>query len=993
MTFLLGLGLCASSEVLGQQASFVVDRYRVDTWRSQGEIKLAFTSNLVQTRDGYLWLSSQSGLLRFDGYRFKAFTADNSPALRGRIRLITIPLAEDRNGGLWVGSGSGVFMLTAGTLHSVTTNESFKSDIVNVAAVDGHNRLWAVTRSGRIFVIDQEGRQQEVNGTVISYAGSSMSIDNGGDIWIAAGEDAVYRVHNGALTKVNFPGGASLGNTSRVYAARDGSVWFGTESAVFRLSQGRLRRFALPPTEGRGSVSVITEGADGTLWIGTHGAGLHWFDGSRFQSFSRKDGLSDDRVIDILPDRQGNVWVATRDGLNRFQPLPFSSYTTYSGLPVEMPGGMTRDTTGGAWLAPPTGGVFFGKINAKGALFNRVDRIGGDFVTAMTSARQGGVWIGQPDGTVMRLAEGKRTADAVFKGLPPVTDLVEDASGKLWIATWRGLYRASGSQLTRVEQHGRWRDEYLLRLFEDTRGTIWGAGLTGISRVDAAGKITFVPWPEHVAVRANVLFEVAGGAIWAGSEEGLVRVSGGRLAVVTARQGLPASWVGAAESDASGHLWLGQLGGITRLDIDELEAVADGELDQLKDVASYKALDGLPGGDPAAWPHPWSYKDQSGKLWFAMGHGIVKIDPADAIMPVFSPKVLIDEAAIDDVSQSDPRQLTLDAGARRIDFTYTGVDLSHGPDIRFRYRLDGFDPDWVDAGTQRMASYTRLAPGSYRFRVSARDLQGQWTAADASIDVVVLAPFYLQAWFLLTSVLTIVAVLWFYLRTISRTRTVAIHDERTRLARDIHDSVLQGFGGIALQLHAVTQSVAPHTDERPHLERILTLIDRTLTRARKAVWDIRQPHELGDLAAAIYASAHQIFAETDTSVALELVGRVRHLHPDATSECVRIVEEALTNVRKHAHAAHVGIKLAYTWNHLQISVHDDGCGFDAEQLPNRSGHWGLQGIRERAQRVKARVSISACPGTGTEIALRVPLMRWLSWPLHLLDHSVRRQVP
>lgn len=977
---LLGLALCAPARVAAQQASFVVDRYRVDTWRSQGEIKLAFTSNLVQTRDGYLWLSSQSGLLRFDGHRFKAFTADNSPALRGRIRLTTIPLAEDRDGGLWIGSGSGVFRLAGGTIRAVASNETFKPDIVNVAAVDGHDRLWAVTRSGRIFAIGRDGHQQEIDDTVVSYAGSSMSVDNAGDIWIAAGEGAVYRVHEGTLSKFDFPDGARPGNTNRVYAARDGSVWFGTETAVLRLSQGRLRRFALPATQGRGSVSVIAEAADGTLWIGTHGAGLHWFDGERFRSFSRKDGLSDDRVIDILPDRQGNVWVATRDGLNRFQPLPFASYTAYSGLPVEMPGGMVRDAAAGVWLAPPTGGMFFGKLDAQGARFARVDRIG-DFVTALAPARRGGIWVGQPDGTVMRLADGKRTADPAFTGLPPVTDIVEDADGRVWIATWRGLYRVANGRLSRVRPHGSGRDDYLLRLFQDTRGAIWSAGLAGMSRIDKAGGSSFVRWPEQVAVRANVVFEAPGGSIWAGSEEGLVRVAGGRLAVVTARQGLPASWVGAVESDASGHLWLGQLGGITRIDAGELEAVADGRLAELTDVVSYKALDGLPGGDPAAWPHPWSHGDGSGKLWFAMGHGIVAIDPADANAPGFAPKVLIDEAAVDGVPQPDPRRVTLDAGARRVELSYTGVDLSHGPDARFRYRLEGFDPDWVDAGTQRLAAYTRLAPGSYRFRVSARDVQGRWTPAEAAIDVVVLAPFYLQAWFLSALALTVVSVLWLYHRAILRTRSVAIHDERTRLARDIHDSLLQGFGGIALQLHAVAQGIGSHTAERPRLDRILALIDRTLTRARKVVWDIRQPHELGDLAATLHTSAHQIFAETDTAVALRVDGRIRHLSQEATSECVRIVEEALTNVRKHACAAQVGITLAYTWSSLLISIRDDGCGFDPDLIANRRGHWGLQGIQERARRLRARLAIAARPGAGTRIALTVPLRHWLVWPL------------
>lgn len=979
--FVLMLLICAPHRLAAQQESFVVDRYRVDTWRSQEEIKLAFTSNLVQTRDGYLWLSSQSGVVRFDGARFRTFNADNSPALRGRTKLITIPLAEDRDGGLWVGSGSGLFRLANGVVRTVATNAIFKTDIINAAAVDKQDRLWAVTRSGRVFAIDRQGRPREMRGTVVSYAGSSVSVDNLGDIWIAAGENAVYRVHDGRLAKVPFPDGSALNNANRVYAARDGAIWFGTPTAIVRWSKGQLQRFPVPATQGRGAVSVITQTEDGTLWIGTHGAGLHWFDGRTFRSFSRKDGLSDDRVIDILPDRQGNVWVATRDGLNRFRPLPFESYTAHRGLPVDMPGGMIRDAAGGVWLAPPTGGVFYGKIDGQATTFARVAGMGADFVTSLAPARQGGIWAGQPDGVVARLVEGRQTQDAALRGLPPVTDLLEESNGQLWIATWRGLFQAQHGQLRRIGPQGTAPDDYVLRLFQDAQSAIWAAGLTGITRIGKNGKISFTPWPhpEQVAVRANVLFEAPKGSIWVGSDEGLVRVSGGRAAIVTVKQGLPESWVGAVEADASGQLWLGQLGGLTRINVKELNAVADGHLEGLMDVVSYKALDGLPGGDTAAWPHPWSNADSSGKLWFAMGHGIVAVDPAATMPAPFAPQVHVDEVAIDGVVQPNPLEVTLDAGALRIDIRYTGVDLSHGPDARFRYRLDGFDSDWIDAGTQRLASYTRLAPGSYRFRVSARDVRGKWAPAESVVEVKVLAPFYLKGWFLMAVVLGLMSALWAYHRAILRTRSAAIHDERSRLARDIHDSLLQGFGGIALQLHAVSQRLPLRTEERTRLDRILGLIDRTLTHARKVVWDIRQPHELGDLATAIHMSAHRIFAETETEVALDVAGRVRDLPMNVRSDCVRIIEEALTNVRKHADATHVFVRLSYSWNELQISVRDDGRGFDIEDAAKRIGHWGLQGIQERAKRTRASVTIFSRPGAGTEISLAVPIRRWSAW--------------
>ena len=963
--------------VAAQQASVVFDRYKIDTWRSQEEVRLAFTSNLVQTHDGYLWLSSQSGLVRFDGVRFKAFTADNSPALRGRTRIITIPLAQDREGGLWVGSGSGLFRIAGDQVQLVATNESFKADIINAAAVDPEDRLWAVTRSGRVFVIDRSGHQRELRGTLVSYSGSSMTVDNNGDIWIAAGEGAVYRIHGGQLTRIALPKGADMRNPSRVYAARDGSIWFGTQTAIARWKDGQIQHFPLPATKGFGAVAAMAEDAKGTLWVGSYGAGLHWFDGKHFRSVTRADGLSDDRVIDILPDQQGNIWVATRDGLSRFRPLEVEAFTARTGLPSDMPGGMLRDADGGVWLTPPTGGLFYGHIASAGSSFQRVSDSPAELVLSMAPARQGGVWVGRPNGDVSRFAAGQ-PAELSYEGLPPVTDLLEDPAGTLWIATWRGLFRGHDGRLEPVKQ----KDDFIFRLFKDSSGAIWIASLTGVTRINPVGDETFVPWPtpQQTGIRPNVLFEAPKGTVWVGSDEGLVRVGGGRICTVAVKEGLPESWVGAAEVDDAGRLWLGQLGGLTRIRVAELIAVADGKLAGLVDVGSFKSLDGLPGGDPAAWPHPSSYQEPSGKLWFAMGHGIVSVDPARARPVGAVPKVYIDEVATDGVRHTDLDKLVIEPATRRIDIRYTGVDLSHGPDVRFRYRLDGFDPDWIDAGTQRVASYTRLAPGTYRFRVSARDVRGQWSPQESHITLRVLAPFYLKAWFIALVILTLTLVLWMYHRAALRIRGAAILDERNRLARDIHDSLLQGFGGIALQLHAVDQQLVAQSPERASLDRILNLVDRTLTDARKVVWDIRLPTEADDLAASIHVSAHRILADTDTVVNVVCAPGVTYeFAADVRRQIRSIVEEILVNVRKHAQAATVVIQLEYLPSSLRITVRDDGRGFDAAVVAKRLGHWGLQGIRERAKCIGGCVALDSQLGTGTEVRLRVPRWRWLRW--------------
>ncbi|MDX2061333.1 MAG: two-component regulator propeller domain-containing protein [Gemmatimonadales bacterium] len=954
-------------------------RYQLDVWRAQDGVRLAYTSNLVQTRDGYLWLSSESGVTRFDGVRFRVFDGTNTPLLQGRPRLQTVPLLEDGDGVLWVGTDIGLLGYANGVMRAAAVNETFKTDQVNAAIAGPKGTVWAVTRSGRVFSIPRGGKLTPVTGTILSYAGSSLSVDPTGDVWIAAGQDAVYRVHRDTLSRVTFPPGVLVDSPNRAYATADSSVWFGTPTAILQWKHGRLRRFELPPHKNLGAVSSIAAGPDGRLWIGTHGAGLYQFDGRQFIPFTTRDGLSDDRVIDILPDKSGNIWVATRDGLNRFRPVPFDVFTSRTGLPTGLPGGMVQDPSGTFWLAPPTGGLFRGRIEPGRVSFAQAEAVRNyDRVTALGRGLEGSVWAGRLLGSVSRFRGSGPPHRPVADGLPPVTEIHEDSDGTLWIGTWRGLFRLANGRRDSLTIREGLPDDFIHRIYRDSKGTLWIATQTGIARAtgDDERRFAIQPMPQGSALRAVVLFEAPKGTLWLGSAEGLARVTGGIPAHLTTAQGLPENWIGAGEEDGASHLWLGQLGGLTRVRFADLIAVADGRAQSLGTVTTYSVLDGLPGGDPGAWPHPWSLRDADGKLWFAMGHGIVSVDPAEVKPGVRLPAMHLEEILVDGAAVPTAPSITLGPSVRRLELRYTGVDLSSGPDVRFRYRLDPFDTTWTDVGTQRTASFTRLPAGDYRFRVVGRAPNGGWSPEEVAVNLQVLAPLYRRAWFL-TLVGSIVAVtLWSLHRATLRTRSAAIHEERSRLAREIHDSLLQGFGGIALELHAASARLALPPDQQPLLDRVLLLIDRTLTQARDVVWDIRQPGAADEeLTTACEASAERTFAGCSTVVRVARRGELRPLSRSVQTECLRIVDEALMNVRKHAEATTVQVDLDYRPRELVLTVRDDGRGFDPEAVARRPGHWGLLGIRERAERIGASLVLTSRPGEGTRFSLVVPNQR------------------
>ena len=952
--------------------------YHVDVWRAQDSVRLAFTSNLVETRDGYLWLSSQSGLTRFDGVRFTVFNGRTLPPLRGHPDLEIYPLLEDADGALWIGTDDGLFTLTGGQLEPAASVTSV-TDQVNAAAQDARGTIWAVTRTGRMLRISRGGAAVEVRGGSNAYAGSGVTVDAADDVWFVVPARGAYRVHHDSVSVVPFPAEAHVDDVRHVVATADTSIWLGMPNAIVLWRHGRFRRITFPSRHALDAVSCLAVGPDGALWIGTQGAGLYRYDGHGFTSFTRRDGLSDDRIADILVDRSGNVWVATRDGLNRLRPVPFDVITEATGLPAELPGGMVRDGTGGIWLAPPTGGLFRGRVSGGHVVFTQVEPVShGDRINVLAAGRDGSVWAGRLGGSITQFgATGERAREERVGGAVPVTAVLEDSDGTLWAGTVNGLIRFQKGQRRVFTTRDGLPDNVVQRLYKDTGGTLWVATQKELARKSSDGDEHFVapPMPAGAGSRALVFFEKPRGTLWVGTAQGVARVTGGPPVLVSTARGLPDDWVGAVEDDGTGHLWLGQLEGLTRVDETDLAAVADGRKPALTTVASFEALDGLPGGDPSGWCHPWSFRDAQGLLWFAMGHGLVRVDPGHVERDVHAPLMHLEQLNLDGTLWPPPvdSSVTIGPGVRRLEIRYTGVDLANGPGVRFRYRLDGFDTGWTDVGAQRRAVYTRLAPGRYRFRVIGRAAGGEWSPTEAAMDIVVGPPFYLRVSFLATVLAIVLAFLWSAHRTVLLTRSAAIRDERSRLAREIHDSLLQGFGAIALQLHAASARLSLQPSEQSVLDRILGLVDQTLRHAREIVWDIRTPGAAGaDLSAECDDAAARILATTDTRARVTCRGRARRLSRRVQTEALRVIEEALTNIRKHAAATEVGVHLDYRWLRLTVTVTDNGRGFDAGRERTQIGHWGLLGMRERASRIGARFSVESKRQSGTVVTLDVP---------------------
>jgi len=454
----------------------------------------------------------------------------------------------------------------------------------------------------------------------------------------------------------------------------------------------------------------------------------------------------------------------------------------------------------------------------------------------------------------------------------------------------------------------------------------------------------------------------------------LSRLRAGRLVSISHADGLGDNVVSSILDDGRGNLWMSGNRGIYRVAKDQLNQFADGTLRRVHSVL-YGVGDGLVNAETNGGFQPSAWKDRTGRLWFATIQGLASVNPAEAIDTTGPPAVSIDEITVDGEAHPLGKTLRVGPGRPNVEFHYSAVELSSPDNVTFRYRLDRLDQVWVEPGTRRVAYYSRLPAGRYRFSVSAANREGVWNPTAAVTEIEVLAPLYRRSWFITGLVMLGALALWLAHEAVMRTRIAAIRDERTRLAREIHDSLLQGFGGIALELDAASTRLALPPEKQPLLDRVLSLIDRTLTQARQAVWDMRPTSEdatADDVVSESEAACERILGGTSTEYYVLSQGRARRMSAVSRTECMRIIEEALTNVRKHASAKRVNVLWRFGWFRFRVSVRDDGQGFDPDRDGDRRGHWGLLGMEERASRLGARLAIESRPGDGTLVMVEAP---------------------
>jgi ligand-binding sensor domain-containing protein/signal transduction histidine kinase len=976
IVLLLGMAAAAAPPRL-QAAEPDTVTYSRRLWLSADGLPEDFAQALAQTRDGYLWIGTSGGLVRFDGIRFTVFNRENTPAFRDDSFY---SLLVSKDGALWGGTeGGGLVRYKGGTFRVFGAAEGLTNSFVRVIFEDRDGNLWAGTDAGLFRMQNESLTRIDGHGGIPQMSVHSICQDREGRLLVGgrgllvlSGRAAAYYTSSESLADNSI---RTIRQTS------DGAIWIGTISGLRRLDHGLIGNpFPASRIVSGTNISFLLESRRGQLWIGTYGQGLMRYQAGRVVRFSEPASLLHNNVLAIFEDAEDDVWIGTQGGLLRLSPSAATTVNTVDGAPQSI-NTIYQDPGGGLLVAALSGRLF--QVSRETLVPVRLPaEVSGLTIRNTFRDSAGTLWMGTDGQGVVRLTGATAVRYTVKQGL--VDDFVrafcEDRDGSIWIGTDSGLsrWRAGGFQNYGTESglvYGSIRV-----LFLDRGGDLWVGTDGGLSRFRSG---VFAADPLLDRLRGQKIWSIhedSGGGLWIGTHgAGLFLLKGGKLAQFTIKQGLPSNKIHFIAEDPRGNLWMSGPSGIvsvSRRDLEELSHTTSGRLA----VRVYGIWEGLSTNQMNGGVQPAGALTPAGDLWFPSTAGAVRIEP-DAPDPGGVPPVLIEQVLADDRPVALSRDLRLGPGEGKLEIHYTAVRLRSPERTRFKYWLEGFEDGWTDADQRRAAYYTNIPAGDYRFHVVAYEMNRPRDATEEILSVHWLPHFYQTAWFVALAVLMVAAAAWgsyrLHVRQI-RQRFAAVIEERSRLAREMHDTVIQGCVGVSALLEAASSArdISPKVSHEL-LERARNEVRATVDEAREAVWNLRQgsgPDE--DLVSALSELAFRTRVETGIPVKFESSGAPLALGAEGEHSLLMLIREALHNAVTHAAPKNLSVLLSFDRRGMHVTIEDDGCGFDAAaSLASDGHHYGLIGMRERVEKLGGEFSLSSDYGKGTQVRLDIPLAR------------------
>ena len=955
--------------------SLDVSQYAHTAWTVRdGFFKGAVTS-IAQTPDGYLWLGTEFGLLRFDGVRTVPWQPPADERLPGsNIRR----LLAGRDGRLWIATNLGLASWKDGKL---THYPELAGQDILALLEDREGAVWVGSWSsstGRLCEI--HGASTQCHGEDGSFGGGVISLyeDSRGNLW-AGTTSGLWRWKPGPPKRYPLPNAWS--GISSMAEDDNTTLLMATNGGLNQLVDGKIQAYPLSGVVPRFGSGRMLRDRDGGLWIGTEDRGLLHLHQGRMDFFARPDGLSEDYVQTVFEDREGSIWAATLNGLDRFRDYSVPTISVQQGL---------SSTTVQSVLAARDGSVWLGTVdglnrwnNGRVTIYRkRNSGLPDDSAQSLFEDDHERIWVSTNRGVAY--FENGRFTPAPGIPLGVVHSIVGDGEGNLWINHQQQglLHIVQGRVVERISWADLGGKDIGFSLLPDSLpGSLWlGFFKGGVVNVKA-GKIS----ASYSAAdglgegRVDDLRLDGDGTLWVATPGGLSRVKGGHVATLTSQNGLPCDSAQWMMEDDDHAFWLNMDCGLVRIAGTELNAWSADPRRTVR-ASVFDSFDGVKSHATGTGFSSRVAKSADGKIWFLPLDGASVVDPRHLSFNQLPPPVHIEQITADRKIYDASSRVRLPPLVRDLEIDYTALSLVAPEKNRFRVKLEGRDSGWKDVGNQRKAFYNDLPPRDYRFRVMASNNNGVWNQAGASFDFSIAPAYYQTAWFRASMVGIGLVILWglhrYRVYQVAREFNVRLEErvsERTRLARDLHDTLLQSFHGLMLRFQVVDK-LLPEGKAKEQLEKALELADRAIAEGRSAVYDLRSSTTLtNDLAEAVNAVGDELSTDHDAAFNLMVEGPTRDLHPIIRDELYRISREALSNAFKHAHARHIEAEISYGPQAFRMRIRDDGDGIPEEILDQgRTGHYGLPGMRERAKQIGAELTIWSRLGTGTEIELSLP---------------------
>jgi signal transduction histidine kinase/ligand-binding sensor domain-containing protein/DNA-binding response OmpR family regulator len=743
-------------------------QYVQDKWDTRDGLPRNYVKAILQTRDGYLWVGTQAGLVRFDGARFTIYNSTNTPELISQnIRV----LVEDRQGALWMGTdGGGVVRLANGRFTHYGETEGIPYQVVHTMHVDRRGQVWAGTFRGGLAVFDGQKFKRLTDEAIGPYSIRSIEEDRAGTLWIGTDGGGIRQYVNGQVRDWVGNSGLPGGVVWPILHARDGSVWIGTYDGLAHWKNGAIDTYTTRNGMPSNIVSSLMQDRDGSVWVGTSGGlvRLRAHD-SAIQVVTEQDGLASDWVFALYEDREGSVWVGTQGGgLNRFADGAFTSWGVREGVSSNVPYGLYQDRKGDVWIGTEAGGL---NRFSHGTFthYGTAEGLPHPAVWTIVEDARGALWVGT-DGGLARL-EGKR-----FVTLRATDGLSNDRvwalhvarDGTMWVGTYSGLDAIKDGKLTPMGRGGALATG--VRAIHEARdGTLWVGTNTGLIRRSADGRERLFTVKDGMpSDRVLSIIETNDGILWVSCRSGgLVRIAGDRLTPITEEQGLIDNTMLHMVEDGYGHLWMTSTRGISHVPMAELEAVARGTRQTVHPLV-LGMHDGLRSEQGTGGSQRGAIRTTDGRLWFATIKGVATVDPR-LVRPRATPTVVIERVTLngrtilfDNLWPAGP--LSVPAGPRNLAIDYTSLGLRESSRSTFMVMLQGYDRDWVDVGVRRAAYYTNLPPGNYRFVAKAVLNGAEMMSDEAGVDFEVLPFFYETRLFQVVVIVTLSALLVLFIR-------------------------------------------------------------------------------------------------------------------------------------------------------------------------------------------------------------------------------------